>query len=61
MSMIETAKENGLDPYQYLTYVFKNAPNWDIKNNRDALKKLLPFADVLPKIDVKPQASVVSV
>jgi transposase len=26
-SLIETAKENGLNPYSYLTYVFKTAPN----------------------------------
>jgi len=25
-SVIETAKENGVNPYEYLTYVFKNAP-----------------------------------
>ncbi|EGO62672.1 IS66 family transposase, partial [Acetonema longum] len=25
-SIIETAKENGLHPYKYLTYIFKNAP-----------------------------------
>ena len=25
-SMIETAKENGIDPFKYLTYVFKTAP-----------------------------------
>jgi hypothetical protein len=41
-SIIETAKENGLNPYAYLTYIFKNAPNWDIRNNTDALQKLLP-------------------
>ena len=28
-SMIETAKANGLDPYKYLTYIFKTAPNVD--------------------------------
>ena len=26
-SMIETAKENGLDPYRYLVYLFRTAPN----------------------------------
>ena len=25
-SLIETAKENGLDPYRYLCYLFKTAP-----------------------------------
>ena len=41
-SIIQTAKENGLNPYAYLTYIFKNAPNWDIRNNPDVLKKMLP-------------------
>jgi len=41
-SLIETAKENGLHPFEYLTYVLKHAPNWDIRNNPDALQKLLP-------------------
>lgn len=29
-SLLETAKEEGLSPYAYLTCVFKNAPNWNI-------------------------------
>lgn len=41
-SIVETAKENGLNPFAYLTYIFKNAPNWDIRNNANALQKLLP-------------------
>lgn len=41
-SIIETAKENGLNPFAYLTYIFKNAPNWDIRNNIDHLSWLLP-------------------
>lgn len=28
-SLIETAKANGLDPYKYLTYIFRTAPNTD--------------------------------
>lgn len=40
--IIETAKENGLNPFAYLTYIFKNAPNWDIRNNLDYLQLLLP-------------------
>lgn len=28
-SMIETAKANGLDPYKFLTYIFRTAPNAD--------------------------------
>ena len=43
-SLIETAKEEGLDPFTYLTYVFQNAPNWDIKNDSQARSRLLPSA-----------------
>ena len=43
-SIIETAKENRLNPYEYLTYIFKNAPNWDIRNNIDNLDRLLPWS-----------------
>ena len=42
-SIIETAKENQLNPYRYLTYVFANAPNWDIRSNIDNLQQLLPW------------------
>ena len=28
-SMIETAKANSLDPYKYLTYIFRTAPNYN--------------------------------
>ena len=41
-SLIETAKENGLNPHSYLTYVFQNAPNLDIHNDFAALERLLP-------------------
>jgi hypothetical protein len=41
-SLIETAKENELNPFDYLVYVFKNAPNMNIRNNPDALQCLLP-------------------
>ena len=27
-SLIETAKENGLNPYDYLVYIFSHAPQW---------------------------------
>lgn len=43
-SLIETAKETGLNPFEYLTYVLQNAPNWDIRNNFDALDLLLPYS-----------------
>jgi len=43
-SLIETAKENGLNPYVYLTHIFQNAPNWDIRNNLSMLELLLPWS-----------------
>lgn len=43
-SLIETAKENGLNPFEYLVYVFNNAPNWNIRNDIDALWRLSPTA-----------------
>jgi len=51
-SIVETAKENGLNPYSYLAYIFKNAPNWDIHNDMEALQRLLPsFASSYCKIN----------
>jgi len=41
-SIIETARENGLNPFKYLAYVFKNAPNWDIRNNINMLEFVIP-------------------
>jgi len=31
-SVIETAKENGLKPYDYLAHIFRIAPNLDMRN-----------------------------
>ena len=42
-SIIETAKECGLNPFAYLTYIFQNAPNWDISNNINNLDRLMPY------------------
>jgi len=42
-SLIETAKENGVNPFDYLTYIFQNAPNWDIRNDINKLESLLPW------------------
>jgi transposase len=47
-SIIETAKENGIVPFDYLTYVFRNAPNWDILNNPDSLLRLMPWNFISP-------------
>ena len=39
-SIIETAKENNLDPYEYLKYIFTKAPN--LKEN-ETIDILLPW------------------
>ncbi|MCE5343274.1 MAG: IS66 family transposase, partial [Eubacteriales bacterium] len=41
-SIIETAKENNLKPYEYLKYVFETAPNIDLQCHAE-LEKLLPW------------------
>ncbi|MCL1877232.1 MAG: IS66 family transposase [Defluviitaleaceae bacterium] len=43
-SIIETAKENGVNPYEYLTYIFTNAPNWDIRDNFGYFELLMPWS-----------------
>jgi hypothetical protein len=40
-SLIETAKETGINPFEYLTYVFRTAPNTDMSNSEN-LSALLP-------------------
>ena len=41
-SLIQTAIENGLDPYRYLTWLLKMANNADL-TDLDTVKKLLPW------------------
>ena len=45
-SLIETAKDNGLDPYAYLLHVLKTAPQMDLKQD---VQKLLPWNVSLKK------------
>ena len=42
-SIIETAKENKLKPYEYLKYIFETAPNLDLIHNPNSIKSLLPW------------------
>ena len=46
-SIVETAKENGLNPFRYLEYLFEKMPNVDIQDEC-LLDELLPWSDVLP-------------
>jgi hypothetical protein len=53
-SIIQTANENGLNAYTYLTQIFKDAPNWDIRNNPDALELLMPWSAHVQGLCKKP-------
>jgi len=46
-SIVQTAKENGLNPFAYLCYVFERMPNINI-NGPAALDELLPYSRSLP-------------
>lgn len=48
-SIVETAKENGLNPFQYLCYLFEKLPNMDTQNEQ-ALDELLPWRTSCPLI-----------
>jgi len=41
-SVIETAKENNLKPYEYLKFIFETAPNIDVADF-EAVQNLLPW------------------
>ena len=41
-SIVETAKENNLKPYDYLKYIFETAPNFEIGDSAQ-IEKLLPW------------------
>lgn len=46
-SVVETAKENGLNPVAYLTHLFERLPNIDLSDGA-ALDAHLPWSDELP-------------
>lgn len=47
-SVVETAKENGLDPFKYLSYLFEELPNMDT-TDQTKLNQLLPWSTTIPK------------
>ncbi len=47
-SIIETAKENNLKPYNYLIYLFEQLPNIDTGDNA-VIDSLLPWSVNLPE------------
>ena len=57
-TITESAKENGLDPFKYLVYLFENLPNLDFHRQPDLLRDFLPWADQVqlhcrPDFDMK--------
>ncbi|GEA14979.1 hypothetical protein E308F_12230 [Moorella sp. E308F] len=48
-SIIKTAKENNLNPFHYLIYLFENLPNLDLQD-KNALDQYLPWSETLPPI-----------
>jgi hypothetical protein len=46
-SVIETAKENGLKPFEYLCFLLRSLPNSNVKD-QSVLDNLLPWSDTLP-------------
>ncbi len=47
-SMIETAKENGLHPYNYLKYLFEQLPQLPDPLDEPALDSFMPWSGSLP-------------
>lgn len=47
-SIIETSKENELNPFEYLIYLLDTLPNIDIENI-DEIDNILPWSDALPE------------
>ena len=45
-SIVETAKENNLNPFSYLTYLFEQLPNVNVKDPQ-ALDLLMPWSDAV--------------
>lgn len=48
-SLIVTAKENNLNPFEYLSWILHNAPNLGRPGYPDSISDLLPGSNVLPE------------
>lgn len=49
-SLVETAKENNLNPFIYLTYLFETLPQLPDLKDAGALDRLVPWSKTLPMI-----------
>ena len=48
-SLIVSARENGLNPFEYLTWIFKNAPNLGKPGYAATITEFLPGSSALPE------------
>ena len=46
-SIVETAKENRLKPFEYLKFLFEKMPNMDLAD-QNAFEQILPWSKTLP-------------
>ena len=44
LTLIETAKANGIDPYKYLEYIFEKLPNTPFGENPELIENFLPWS-----------------
>jgi len=51
-SVIETAKDNGLKPFEYMRFLLETLPN----TTTSQLEALMPWSDALPADCYAPQA-----
>ena len=48
-SLIETARENGLNPFEYLSWIFAQAPNLGKPGYLTTIEDLLPGSTMIPQ------------
>ncbi|MCR5019832.1 transposase domain-containing protein, partial [Ruminococcus sp.] len=61
MTIIETAKRNGLDVYGYLLHLLTELPKYGHTPTREQLEALMPWSDSLPDFCKKKYSQVESV
>lgn len=48
-SITESAKANGLKPYEYIVHILETIPKYYMGTSKDFLQDLLPWSDKLPE------------
>jgi len=48
-SLVETARENGLNPFEYLSWIFTHAPNLGKPGYVSAIEDFLPGSAKIPQ------------